>query len=601
MIFMQELLYKLKNFLKWLFRWLKYIIIIILGFIYSLFQKEKTVKLEKIKQENRPIKKEKPQSIIKTFPETPKPLIKNSIFQLTKEELKKEITEFYCQEKNLKKDKLTKQDEKIIDELEEKILKKEITTKEEIKDEIEKLTRKQETELESKIIQPELTNKNDFKNKLDHSYLFNQKNSEEIKKDEKEMNKNIISKENSDNNSQSFIQTFTISNPIKKTENSPTLKSTLVNEEPQVFNSPIPPINTPISISKEKQETLTVITKENLKENSNQKTIKENNLNENQKQIQVKEQDKKEETPKEQNPKKKEEEKFITPNLSIIEKEISNIEAEKQEEKAKEFEDKNYDEYLQKINLILKEIEKLKVKKLKPEDRQNILNKENKLKKLKKELESEKAKDLIREENILQENITEQELFYLEEQLRKQHLENQIDLNNHFIAKAEDLENLSGENLKKIEKALIKIKIKKASKTLELPSILLLPFIRNRYFFMFTIGLLVNNHLNLLDNLLKHKSLAYESPNLEHIKKGSDALEEALQLTTTNISYLNNLEKNILNKYPELSIDEEYLLYINKLRYSLLKNEEKMLKKKKMIKKYNLKYQVKVRKLKKAS
>ena len=96
-----------------------------------------------------------------------------------------------------------------------------------------------------------------------------------------------------------------------------------------------------------------------------------------------------------------------------------------------------------------------------------------------------------------------------------------------------------------------------------------------------------------------HEKERSQPKELEHIKKGSIALEEALNLTTANISYLNNLEQNILSKYPELSLDQEYLSYINKLKYSLIQTEKKILKKKKIIEKYNLKYKFKTRKLKK--
>ena len=82
-------------------------------------------------------------------------------------------------------------------------------------------------------------------------------------------------------------------------------------------------------------------------------------------------------------------------------------------------------------------------------------------------LESEKA--------LLEENITEEEIKGLLENLKKQHLEHQIDLNEHLINKAEDLENLSKEKVEKIEKELIKIKLKKASKSLELPTLILPP------------------------------------------------------------------------------------------------------------------------------
>ena len=193
----------------------------------------------------------------------------------------------------------------------------------------------------------------------------------------------------------------------------------------------------------------------------------------------------------------------------------------------------------------------------------------------------------------------EQELSTLEQELKNQYLEHLIDLNEKLLTKVEDLENLSKEQITKIEKELIKLKIKKACKSLELPSLLLLPFIRNRYFFGFTAALFIYNHLNFLNSILRHKSIMYEDSRLAYIKKGSDALEEALKLTTNNLIYLTTLEEEILSKYPELSLDEEYLTYMNKLKYTLIMNQERTLKKKKMIKKYNLKYQVKVRKLKK--
>ena len=64
---MKEKLSKLKNFFKWLFRWLKYIALIIIGFIYSLFKKEETPKIEKKKQELNIIKKEIIQNILPKF------------------------------------------------------------------------------------------------------------------------------------------------------------------------------------------------------------------------------------------------------------------------------------------------------------------------------------------------------------------------------------------------------------------------------------------------------------------------------------------------------------------------------------------------------
>lgn len=308
------------------------------------------------------------------------------------------------------------------------------------------------------------------------------------------------------------------------------------------------------------------------------------------------------EEPKEELKKKKkqEEQKPILVDTSLLDDKIKKISENKNIELTKEeFEDKDYDKLIIEIDILLKEITNLKQKPLTEESKQKLIQQESKLNQVKKELEIKKGEDLKKEENLLQEAILDQELFRLEEELKKLHLENQIDLNEKNIQKAEDLEFLSKEQVSKIEKELIKLKIKKACKTLELPSILLLPFIRNKYFFYFTAGLFVSNHLNFLNLILRHKTSNFTKPELEEIRRGNDALNESLNLTNNNIAYLSYLENDIRTKYPELSYDEEYLIYINRLKYNLIKNQEKLLKKKKMIEKYNLKYQVKVRKLKK--
>lgn len=609
-IYMQNLLNKIKLFLKWLFKWLKYIIILVIGFIYSLFKKDDISKIAQLKEKTKPNNKAKDKIIFEISSENHQPLIKNSVFHLTVEKLKEEIVECYCNEKRIKKYELTKEDDKLIDELEiiilpiieEEFLKKNFTPEEKLKEEIKKLINDELLKLEKQktpsiAISQEILNsqKEDMFNSNHFnptpSFIDERKNSSSlsknpeiknppIKQETSKLEKKIVPKDITVPNTSMKVEKITDSaNPKKASSKS--------------FIPPIAPLTFPNNEVLESMQPNTETLKEKIKEEKKESDILEKKNN----------QEKEEETkPKEEKQNKKKETEFIMIDLSLIENKIKELEFQNTEiQKKQDLEEKNYDEHLQKINLILKEIENLKVKKLKPEDQRKLLEKEIKLKNIKEKLEQEKEKDLEKEKNDLEESITEKEISGLLEELQKLHFENQIDLNEYFINKAEDLENLSEQNLKKIEKALIKTKIKKASKTLELPSILLLPFIRNRYFFLFTAGLFVNNHLNILDNLLKHKSVNYTEPNLEHIKKGSDALEEALQLTTINISYLNNLEQEILHKYPELSIDEEYLLYINKLRYSLLKNEEKMLKKKKMIKKYNLKYQAKVRKLKKVS
>lgn len=608
---MKELLNKLKSFFKWLFRWLKYIMILIIGFIYSLF-KEETSTIKKGKEELKPNKKENRNNITDIPHENSNSLIQNSIFKPTKEMLKEEILIFYCQEKNIKKYELTKQEEEIIKYLEEKlipilekeILEKHIETKELLEEKIKKLgtdellilneIKKIPTLPSNETLEHQKENNSNliFSNPTYPFYEEKKKIAEPTKINITSENpKSKINQETPTININSFHKTYDLKNQEIKTTTQTT---------PLIIPTPI--------LAKEKEEIKIKQSNEEIKEyiyilekmDSNE-IVKEIPEEKNETSLKEEKQENKQEKREEKQEEKKPEDiKFTSINLYPIENEIKKLELEKSKlEKQPEFEDKNYDELLLRIENMLKEIEKIKTLNLKPEDKTEILIKKLKLKKLQNNIETKKIANLESEKALLEENITEEEIKGLLENLKKQHLEHQIDLNEHLINKAEDLENLSKEKVEKIEKELIKIKLKKATKSLELPTLILLPFIRNRYFFLFTAGIFVNNHFKLLDYLLKHKSLPYTPPELEHLKKGSDSLEEALNLTVTNLSYLNFLEQNILSKYPELSLDEEYLLYINKLRYSLLKNEEKLLKKKQTIEKYNLKYQIKIRKLKK--
>ncbi len=616
---MKELLNKLKNFFKWLFRWLKYIIIIIISFIYSLLKKEETSKIEKIKKELKPIKKENRNNIIEIPNENPNNLTKNSIFKPTKEILKEEILIFYCKEKNIKKYELEKQDEKIIEYLEEKlililekeILEKHIETKELLEEQIKKLGTDELLVLEEKkkiptlLINETLEKQNEnssnliFSNPTYQSYK-EKTITQQIEKATSISAENLKPKTNQEASTIN-MNPFNPSFNLEKEEKYPNQEiETLVQTTPLIISTAIlkEELEKPQTDIKQSNEEIKEYTLEAMDSKEKVKEIQEEKIKTSLKE--EKQENKQEKAEVKQEEKKPEEVKFISINLYPIENETKRLELEQSElEEKREFEDKNYDELLLRVENLLKEIEKIKTLNLKPEDKKQVLANESKLKNLQNNIENKKAVDLEAEKTLLEENITEEEIAGLLENLKKLHLEHQIDLNEHLINKAEELENLSKEKVEKIEKELIKIKLKKASRSLELPSLILLPFIRNRYFFMFTAGIFVNNHFKLLDHLLKHKSVTYTPPLLEHIKKGSDSLEEALNLTITNLSFLNYLEQNILSKYPELPLDEEYLLYINKLRYSLLKNEEKLLKKKQTIEKYNLKYQIKIRKLKK--
>ncbi len=612
---MKSFINQIIKLLKWLFKWIKYIIIILICVIYSLFYHEESKKLER-KKENlkHEIKKNEQRIQDSTIFNENNPLIKDSIFKITKEQIKEEIKNYYCEKKERKVYELTKEEEKEIEKLTEIILpiiiteinKEQILTPDKLKENIVKLGNENLNKLKkevktTKIITfneeervkenlPNITKTNEHNQKEIDIVLAGRKKEENItnnKKEEPDFIKDNplpspLFNKNKENLSEATPKinlqpNFIISPNIPKIEEN---LITNIPPSPQINIEHPPKTDLDIKIVAGNQNELSPPeeqTEKNIDTKNSQESPKENLELEKTKEI-----------------------KYITINSIIIDTQIKELKEEKRKEQNKpEFEDKNYDAILLKIDLLLKELETLQTKPLKNSDQEKVKKQIQELKQTKKEIEIRRESELTREEDLLQETITEQELSTLEQELKKLHLEHLIDLNEKLLTKVEDLDNLSKKQTIKIEKELIKLKIKKTCKSLELPFLISLPFIRNRYFFGFTAALFINNHLNFLNSILKRKSILYEDPKLAYIKKGSDALEEAIKLTNNNLSYLVTLEKDILSKYPELSLDEEYLIYINKLKYSLMMNQEKMLKKRKMIEKYNLKYQVKIRKLKK--
>ena len=259
------------------------------------------------------------------------------------------------------------------------------------------------------------------------------------------------------------------------------------------------------------------------------------------------------------------------------------------EYETEDLEDKNYEELEDRINKMLDKIEEFYLKNEKnmsQEQKKKLKHEMEKLYSLRDNLYKHQENDIKQEEYILERYIEETETKGLKDKLKQMNLEHQLDLEDVLLNNIEDLNNINQKKVAAIEKKLIKQKLKKASKTLEISSLLALPFVRNKYFFYFTIGLLVNNHFNFLNSILKRKTITNNNIDLDKVKRGKEALEESINLNYDNINYLNYLEQEILFKYPELSLDNEYLVYINQLKKKLTKNYEKLSKKRDTIDKY---------------
>lgn len=277
-------------------------------------------------------------------------------------------------------------------------------------------------------------------------------------------------------------------------------------------------------------------------------------------------------------------------NLTPIENQIIKVENLKVElTEIPELEDKDYDTLLNKLEKLIQEKEILKqTKKLNNEDTIKLNKIEDRILKIKENVELEKNNDILNEEKLLNEDIKSEDLEILEQNLKQIHLNNKQILVDNGLNKLEDLNILAKDKSKIIEQKILKNELMQANEKLHIPFIKRLFSFHNKYFLYFTSARMVNRHLKIVDVTLKHTTLEYLPSDYSEIKKGADALEDAIILTTQNKEYLNYLEQQAFFKFPELRTDLEYMIILNELKANLRKNEEKLLKKKRMTEKYNL-------------
>ena len=158
-----------------------------------------------------------------------------------------------------------------------------------------------------------------------------------------------------------------------------------------------------------------------------------------------------------------------------------------------------------------------------------------------------------------------------------------------LLKRMDKLEGMTREQVANADKRILMKRLNKASLLLEMTSILAFPFIRNKYFFYFTIGLIIDNHFNFINAFWRRKVNKYEPADLSNIKKGQDALNGALDLTFKNIVELDYLEQQAISRYPELAYDPNFISRITNLRIHLNNQYNKLMRKNKVMEKYYLK------------
>lgn len=275
------------------------------------------------------------------------------------------------------------------------------------------------------------------------------------------------------------------------------------------------------------------------------------------------------------------------------------IEDSKKEISKEDFEEKDYDYLENQIDRMLENISNTYLRygdKLSTKQKDKLKAEENKLRNAKEIIRNTKQQDIKEERDLLQGDIKETEILGIQEELKKMHLEYKAEASEELFKKMEKLEGMTQEQVANADKRIMMKRLNKASLLMEMTSILAFPFIRNRYFFYFTVGLIVDNHFNFINAFWKRKINRYQPADLSQIKKGQDALNGALDITYKNIVELDYLEQQALARYPELINDPAFINQVTNLRIKLNNNYNKLMKKNKTMEKYYLKtkHQIKI-------
>lgn len=290
------------------------------------------------------------------------------------------------------------------------------------------------------------------------------------------------------------------------------------------------------------------------------------------------------------------------PNVDISE---DSIERKVRDESYKEdIEDRDYDSLEHKVDEALEKIEMFIIaneSKLSKQQLEQLQIEKEKLLITKEKINKQRELDIEVERKDLESNIKRTELDGLQDELKRMHIEDQLQMSQLMINKLDDLNYMAESNAREIEKKLLKLKLKEACRALAYPSLFALPFVRNKYFFLFTVGLFVNRRLGFIGNIFRRHTPDYQEEELNNLVSGKDALNGALNTMRENIDYLNVLEEQAMQRYPELARDHEYLAYLNSLKHRLNANYNRLTRRQNTIDRliYRTKKNIKVLKRKK--
>lgn len=233
----------------------------------------------------------------------------------------------------------------------------------------------------------------------------------------------------------------------------------------------------------------------------------------------------------------------------------------------------DYDFIEEKIEELTSVLETYKIlNKLDNQEQEKINEQLNNVQELKEGLENTRKEDYKNEESIQNETMKQEEINRVNSLLQEVYSEHDKDLSAFSLSSIDDLSSKTEEEIKLIEKELLKVKLRKAAKVLEPTFLVSLPFIRNKYFLYFTSGIFLHNHLGIINSLYDRKEASFKEANISPLMKASEALNNSISLTEDNLIKVREIKEKYVDRYPELKYDEDFNKSINKMEMKLKSN-----------------------------
>ena len=266
-----------------------------------------------------------------------------------------------------------------------------------------------------------------------------------------------------------------------------------------------------------------------------------------------------------------------------------------QELEKEDLEEKQYDHLEEKIALQETQLRVLLKEEADEVKKEQVKEELKKIEVLKKDMNEQKELEMGEENKELEENIPLKEKEIVLNELKEIEEKQVKELEEGIFT---EFENKSEEQIRNMEKNLVKERIQSLARGVEIPMLLSFPFIKNKYFRVFTAGLFLHNHLTFLRNLLWRTPKNYAKIDLSSLHKGKDALKKSRNMIAQNILLFSQIEQDIFSKYPELKEDEEFLSEIDAIKVKLYTDYFKLKRKEEKITRNLEKIKGQTRKLK---